>query len=437
MNTQNLHRLVDELCAAITFLARAIPKRSVRTWIELLFGAMITQRGFVTDAYLAIRPGRHWTTYFKWLQNGRWSWVALGLQTARLALRLLAPSGPIYLPLDDTVVFRSSRRAPEAKFHHQHGTKPNRPRFALGQNWVTLAIALDLGTRTLAVPVLSRLVRTTGNAGKLVAAKTLLRVCRSLFSPYRAIVLLDCWYMRRSLIQCAQTLGYHVLGQVRKDTALHLLPDPRPPGRRGRPRKYGAKLTPDRVAQLPLAQLRVFVYGAWHTAYYRSEVVLARFLGGQRVRAVWVTLERDSGTRSAPRLLLSTDLTLSPAEILQAYCRRWAIEDLFNQLKNRWGWKETWQQSRQVLHRWVQILSTGYALPQLLTYQGLLDPDDVRFLYPWRYNQPPTAGMVRDLIAHLFRHVDLRALWDAKRQKFRAPQWHKPQRKPPDLQNAA
>jgi hypothetical protein len=40
--------------------------------------------------------------------------------------------------------------------------------------------------------------------------------------------------------------------------------------------------------------------------------------------------------------------------------------DLFNQLKNRWGWKETWQQSRQVLHRWVQIPSVSYAIPRLL-----------------------------------------------------------------------
>ncbi|GAB4258020.1 IS701 family transposase [Deferrisoma sp.] len=437
MNPQHLNRLIAELCAAITFLAKVVPKRSVRTWVELLFGAMMTHGGFVTHAYLAVRPGRHWTTYFKWLQNGRWSWVALGLQTARLALRL-CPTGRLYLPLDDTVVFRSSRRAPEATFHHQHGTKPNRPRFALGQNWVTLALALERGSRTFAVPILSRLVRTTGNAGKLVAAKTLLRTGRSLFAPYRAVVLLDCWYMRRSLIQCAQTLGYHVLGQVRRDTALHLPPEPRPPGRRGRPRKYGAKLTADRVLQLPLAQIRVVVYGARHIAHYRSEVVLARFLGGQRVRAVWVTLERETGgTRSAQRLLLSTDLTLSPEEILRAYSRRWAIEDLFNQLKNRWGWKETWQQTRQVLHRWVQILSTGYALPQVITYQGLLDPRDVRFLYPWRYQQPPTAGMVRDLIARVFGHVDLRALWDAKGQKFVVPEWANPPRDPPDRSNAA
>jgi transposase len=48
---------------------------------------MLSQNGFVTEARMAICARRHWTSYFKWLQKGRWSWVAIGLQTARLALR--------------------------------------------------------------------------------------------------------------------------------------------------------------------------------------------------------------------------------------------------------------------------------------------------------------------------------------------------------------
>jgi hypothetical protein len=68
---------------------------------------------------------------------------------------------------------------------------------------------------------------------------------------------------------------------------------------------------------------------------------------------------------------LSTDHSLSAEAIFTAYARRWSIEDLFNQMKNRWGWREAWQQSRQVLHRWTQIISIAYALPQLLaTYCG-------------------------------------------------------------------
>jgi hypothetical protein len=50
----------------ITFLAQALPKRSVPTFLELLFGAMLTQTGLVADALLAIDPLRHWTSSYKW-----------------------------------------------------------------------------------------------------------------------------------------------------------------------------------------------------------------------------------------------------------------------------------------------------------------------------------------------------------------------------------
>jgi len=78
MEPKGYRPIPQSLLDAITFLAQALSKRSVPTWLELLFGAMLTQAGFITEAWLAITPRRHWTSYFKWLQKGRWSWGALG-----------------------------------------------------------------------------------------------------------------------------------------------------------------------------------------------------------------------------------------------------------------------------------------------------------------------------------------------------------------------
>ncbi len=122
METKGYGNIPDTLFEAITFLAQALPKRSVPSWLELLFGAMLTQAGFVTEAWLAIKPKRHWTSYYKWLQNGKWSWVALGLQTARLALRQ-GTAKRCFVVIDDTVVFRCSPKAPESRIHHRHGGK--------------------------------------------------------------------------------------------------------------------------------------------------------------------------------------------------------------------------------------------------------------------------------------------------------------------------
>jgi len=435
MDDKGYRHIPNALFDAITFLAQALPKRSVPTWMELLFGAMLTQAGFVTEAYLAISPKRHWTSYYKWLQQGRWSWVALGLQTGRLALRH-TQSKRCFLVIDDTVVFRCSKKAPESRIHHQHGKKTNRPIYVRGQNWVSLALTVSQGWRSLAIPVLSRLSRTTGNSGKLVAAKTLLRVVQPLFQGHIATLLVDCWYMRKTLLLPAQQMGYQVIGQVRKDTALYLSPPPHN-GKRGRPRKYGDKLTPEKVAGLSMVSQKLFLYGRWQTLHYRSTEALAYFLGGQPVRAVWTQMEQSDGSLCQPRLFLCTDLNLSAARILLAYGRRWSIEDLFNQLKNRWGWKESWQQTRQVLHRWTQILSTSYALPQLLALQGDHQVQELADLSPWRAKQPITAGRVRQGLARIFRYVDIRSHWNPKSGKFEPQRSPKNVARPSDQSKAA
>lgn len=435
MDTKGYGNIPDALFEAITFLAQALPKRAVPTWLELFFGAMLTHAGFVSEAWLAIRPKRHWTSYYKWLQTGKWSWVALGLQVARLALGFVSGKR-CFLVIDDTVVCRCSRKAPESRFHHQHGNKANRPNFVLGQNWVSIALALTQGWRTLAVPIISRLAGTTGNAGKLMAAKTLLRVVRPVVQGRIATLLVDSWYMRKPLLTMAQRMGYQVIGQARRDTALYLAPPP-PNGKRGRPRKYGDKMTPERVGELPETRQRFFLYGAWHTVHYRSTLVLVRFLDGQSVRAVWLRMEREGGLPSEQRLILCTDLSLSAARILLAYGKRWSIEDLFSQLKNRWGWKDAWQQSRQVLHRWSQILAVSYALPQLLALRQEGQVNALAATAPWRANKPVTAGRVRQGLSRIFRNVDIRGLWNPKSGKFGPDKNTRCPGQPPPLRKAA
>jgi hypothetical protein len=46
----------------------------------------LTQSGFVTEAWPAVDCLRSWNGYCKWLRQGKWSWVALGVQLARLVV---------------------------------------------------------------------------------------------------------------------------------------------------------------------------------------------------------------------------------------------------------------------------------------------------------------------------------------------------------------
>ena len=408
------------LCAWLTLLAQAVPNRSALTFLELLVGAMITDRGFVTEALLALTPRRKWPTYFKWLEGGKWSWIAVAQRLCKILVTHFAP--PVwYLVIDDTLVPRASKKAPDVGFHFDHSRKPNRSRYIWGQGWVTLAAVVHAKTvaTSWAVPLISRLVRKTGNHGKLTGARVLLRVVRGLFGHGR--LLLDTWFMRASVITFALDEGLTVIGQVRKDLALYRPPPARHVGQRGRPPKYGAKMTEQTVATLKETRSFLFLYGQGQIVRYHSAIVLAKFLGGRAVRAVWIRLEDENGLPKARRLLISTEITMTARDIIDAYALRWTIEPMFCSLKHRIGVKETWQRRRQTLHRWVQILSTAFALTQMMAVDDPVIARQLAIVAPWRKERHPTAGMVKRGLAAMFRNVSLLAVWDRKCRKFSGP----------------
>ena len=233
MNASGYDGIPRELCHWTTFLTKALPLRSMGTFVELLIGAMLTPSGFVTDAYLMVNMRNHWTSYYKWLQQGKWSWLALARQFVRLVLANVK-CGVIHLAIDDTLTLRASKQAPGSRIHHQHGNKANLAPYVLGQCWVNLAMIVRRANGDLvALPLLSRLMPSSGNTGKLVAANTLIRAVQGLLRGLKVRVLIDSWYMRRTVINAMLNRGFNVIGQTRKDTRLYDVPASRREGQKG------------------------------------------------------------------------------------------------------------------------------------------------------------------------------------------------------------
>jgi hypothetical protein len=332
---------------------------------------------------------------------------------------VLFPQPIWFLIIDDTFIYRCSKIAPGSTIHHQHGRKTNRPQYALGQCWVSLALSISSGMKHSALPILSRLMRVSGNTTKLDAAKALLRVIAPVFAKKRVITLVDSWFMKWPYLKYVLDLGFNAIGQVRRDTVLFGLPAIA--RKRGRPRKYGDKFTADVVSFLPEFREEIFLYGKWQIVRYRTAICLARFLKGRKVRAVWAQFESADGKLSKQRLLISTDSTIMAQQIFVYYGRRWSIEDLFNQLKNKWGWKDAWQQSRTVLHRWTQIIFIAFALPQLLSTYCEDQLQEMLELTPWRKKNDITAGRVRLGLGYLLSNVRVREWWNPKCRIFKPP----------------
>ena len=403
------------LASVIARLAAAVPARVRTTFLDLLLGAAATKGGHVTDAILAAGLSRGWSTYYWFLERGRWSWLRVWASLLEVLTRMFSPA-VWYAVIDDSLVERVSTKAPGSLTHHNHNAKPNRPRFLRGQGWLCLAAVIERNDFAVgAVPLLLRLVCRGSNRGKLRSAGLLLRLLGQRLGRVR--LLLDAWFMRAWLIRRALAAGHTVIGCARRDLALFDVPKSPRKRQRGRPRKYGARLNPARVAALPEQRSAQILYGKLEVVRYRTCLVAARFLHGRVVRAVWLELERPDRPDKprVQRLLICTDPTLSGLAVIRGYAKRWAVESLFRNLKHGFGLKDAWQQSRQVLMRWVTVLAAGYAINQMLAFTdparlaGLAQPA------PWRAPGTRTAGLIQTGIARILREVGrsafIAAIW--------------------------
>jgi hypothetical protein len=408
----------------VTFLLAAVPSRSRSTFVELLIGCLLNPEGWVTRAIGAICREAHWTTYYKLIERASISVTDLSIRLLELVLWAF-PSQVVNLIIDDTLVVRTTTSGPGISIKHDHARKANRPTFLNCQCWVTLALVLGvrLGS-ALTVPIRSWLVEESGQRGKLWVARQLVGSIRGHIKEVR--LLIDAWFMRKSLILPMIEQQVRIIGQVRRDTVLCLPPEPEPK-RRGPKRKYGRRIDATVLASLVAEELELMLYGKVQRVRIRSVIAVARFLKGLPVRAVWCEMQQDDGMWSRARLILATETELTAREVVEIYALRWGIEPLFHNLKRWWGVANLWQQSKQALELWMQIRCTAYALTQMLALK-LWASFPLMEIAPWRKGALITAGLFGQWMRIQFIGLRVRSAVDPKSGNFVMPLPGKDQR---------
>jgi hypothetical protein len=385
--------------------------------VELLIGCMLNPEGWVTRAIGAICREAHWTTYYKLIERAHVSVADLSIRLLQL-VQWVFPAERVNLIIDDTLVPRTAKAGPGIGVKHDHSRKANRPTFLNSQCWVTLALVVRvrLGS-ALTVPIRSWLVEESGQRGKLWVARQLIDSVREYVKDAR--LLIDAWFMRKRLILPLLEQRVRIIGQVRRDTALFLPPEPEPK-RRGRKRKYGRRIDATMFDTLPAQEMELTLYGKTQRVRLRSTIAVARFLKGLPVRAVWCEMRQDDGGWSRARLILATETDLSAKEVIEIYAERWGIEPLFHNLKRWWGVANLWQQSKEALELWMQIRCTAYALTQLLALK-LWGAFPLMDIAPWRKGAMITAGLFGQWLRIQFIGLRVRDAYNAKSGQFLMP----------------
>ena len=411
--------IFNSIAAWISALFQALPKKLRPSCLELLIGCIIASSGHISQALLAIDFRNHWTAYYKIFTDASWSWLRLCREWFRLTCRL-SGGDKIILAVDDTLVCRSSENAPGANIHFDHAHKANRTDYPLSQLYVALFTIVRHGEKHAALPVAMQLLHKGGNRSKLEIARDLVKLADTHKNDPRPLQLLcDSWYMKEPLIAPILKKGIHCVGQLRRDSALFMPPVKK--NARGRPPKYGERLTFERVRQLfPLQNATLYAYGKERLFEFYSFQAKVRFLRGELCSLVWSRFSTDGGEPTQWRLYLSTDASMGGEQILSLYALRWSVEPAFNDIKNRFGLVQAWQQTRNALARRSLFICMAYGLSALCS---LIFGQSLSELCPvgWRKGHPMTPGWASQTLERIFRGFPVRACWNRTLQKMILP----------------
>jgi hypothetical protein len=257
-------------------------------------------------------------------------------------LRIKAHS-VLFLIVDDTIIHKSGKKIPGCAWHRDHAQKA----YVFGHQWVLSALLY----KDFLLPLWAKLYHPKGTKGcgsfqtKITMAKKMLQVLR-LPIPCKVYLLADSWYWAKELALLCRKYGYHMISQLKTTSVLFMN------GKK-------TKITTLSTINSAYREVSLFVYGKNKT------LKIARFVGiiqGLGKVAVVVVKEK----RKKTSYLVSTNLHLSALDIVKYYAKRWKIEQMIKDLKQRLGLGHYQVRNPQAIQRHVALVLLSYCILILL-----------------------------------------------------------------------
>ncbi len=286
---------------------------------------------------------------------------------------------PLFLSIDDTMVEKKGKKFELCSKLFDHAAH-NGSNYLNGHCMVSILLSFpvlaDGSIRYLSVPLGYRLWNKIQT--KLEIAAEMVRNAMDCIGPDRQVFLLcDSWYPKGCVAGLVNE--YHnldIICNARIDTVMYNLP-PERTGKRGRPKKYGERLSPEDF-ELESPKTGDFKIGV--------RPVLTR-LWGERVVYAIVTLPKSGNgnrrlffcTKNPESILLDysrcEDETIrgygeENAQFLPIACYspRWNIEVSYYESKTFWSLEEYRVRSREGIERLVNLECIAYSAMTLLPY---------------------------------------------------------------------
>jgi len=358
-----------------------------RFLILALAAVLTTGRRTVTNLLRTVQVQAlgHASSYHRVFSRRHWSTWALARALLTFLLDHVVPPGSVLLAGDDTVTEHPGPHV-FGKGRHRDGVRSshNYTAYRWGHKWVVVSVLVKLpfATRPWALPVLVALYRPPEwNRVHGMRHKTPAHLARLLLArlmrwfPHRHFIFVgDSCYGTSETARFCQQHHQHLtlVSKFYGDAALYEPPPPRTPHMMGRPRIKGRKLASPHAVVANTAQRNGLIV-AWYGGGTRDiETVTGTGhwyrIGEALVEVRWLYVHDCTGTHR-DEYFFTTDMTMTPQQIVECYTQRWSIETTFQECREYLKLESTKSYGQQTVLRFTPCLFGLYSVVVLLYLQ--------------------------------------------------------------------
>jgi hypothetical protein len=368
------------------------------------------QKKCVTTVFWESLSEKHFSTFYRFLSQYRWSLKALCQTTFRLLIEIFALSksvsddGKSWLIaiLDETRTKKWGTKIFGTSWHFNHARQKNEGRYFFGHQWVMIGLLIETTARWVFFPLYALLYRRKEKCSTRHPFKTKIQLAsqaiRDLALPAAIglFLIADAFYCNKGFVDFAVSLGHHVFTRAKINSVFFWpLSNKQRKKKRGRPRKYGRRFDALRFFKNHAKTLTVEVFGKGLKIKLASKLVVSRALK----RPVLLVMIQFPG--AAVGYLVTTAVWLAAHEVVIHYCRRWKIEIAFRELNQRFGAKDYMVRNKNSVPRFMNLCLLAYTLVELLSLGVIPVSQDLFHAVcdrPWYRRVAPSIGQMRTMI---------------------------------------